>query len=315
MKAHCRPVDPFPNRNIRTNDGVCQRYLHNSDNARGEHSSERGCMQITHREVRTNRGWSISLCLLAVIAIAIACTDSQAQKLIGSPGAGWQNWSVTPNSSVQPDLNDNASPYWDVQWASAIGGYGNPTVADKNAGFCMTSTGDCVALGSGALAPGAIPFWGMPYDPLNDTGGARDNTMYFRSTGGPLVAVLYLNFSVVPEEVNEFGWFETDATGTRAGARHQIFGGTGSDHDLTPDRVGKVVVFTPTTYFGYYYSDVSEHVAATDTVPRHGCYVYSIFSLTEPRCLEEGGQGDHDFAIFSANAKTSSRPTYWIAAE
>jgi len=253
---------------------------------------------------------------LVVLAVLIAATlcAANAQTLIGSSGAGWQTWSVTPNSSIQPDLNDNAAPYWDVQWASAIGGYGNSSPADKNAGFCMSSTGDCIGIASGALAPGAIPFWGMPYDSVGDTGGARDNLMYFHSTGGVLAAVLNLNSSVIPEEVNDFGWFETNATGTLLGKRHQLFSGTGSDHNLTPDRVGKVALFTPTAYFGYYYSDVSEHVDATATVPRHGCYVYSIFAFTEPRCLEVGGQGDHDFVIFSGN-HTSSHPTYWVTGE
>jgi hypothetical protein len=271
-------------------------------------------MKANGNEVRAGQSWPVrSLALLAFFAAA-TISAAHGQTLMGSPGAGWQTWSVTPNSSIQANLNDNGSPYWDVLWASALGGYSNPSPADRNAGFCMTSTGDCIGLGSGALAPGAIPFWGMPYDSVNDTNGARDNTMYFRSTGGPLVAVLVQNSSVIPEEVNDFGWFETNATGTVAGTRHQLFSGTGSDHNLVPDRTGKVVFFTPTKYFGYYYSDVSEHVDATATVPRHGCYVYTIFALTEPRCLQEGGQGDHDFVIFSANP-TSSHPTFWVTGE
>jgi hypothetical protein len=197
------------------------------------------------------------LILLIAIAAVTICGTSYAQTLIGSPGAGWQTWSVTPNSFTQADLNDNGAPYWDVQWAAA-GSYGGGNLADKNAGFCMTSMGDCVGMGSAALAPGALPFWGMHYDSVNDGGGVRDNTVYFHSNGSTLIAVLYLNASANPTEINEIGWFETNSTGTVVGTRHKLYGGTGVyPHNLTPDRVGKVVIFTPTAYFGYYYSDVS----------------------------------------------------------
>jgi hypothetical protein len=284
-------------------------------------------MQATHREIRTNRGWTISLCLLTVIAVATACTSSQAQTLIGSSGSGWQTWSVTPISFTQPDLNDSGSPYWDVQWAAA-GSYGGGSLADKNAGFCMTSTGDCVGMGSGAFAPGALPFWATPYDSVNDTGGARDNTVYFRSNGGALVATLYLNATANPDEVNDFGWFETNATGTTIGTRHKLFSGTGVTKDQIPTPIGTTVVFTPTKYFGYYYSDVSEPACPDGTdpyntdvqcgnpaLPLHGCYANTLFNLNDAKCVEAtGGQGDHDFVVFSGNAK-SSHPTYWIAGE
>jgi len=268
-----------------------------------------------------------SLILLAVLAAATICA-AHAQTLIGSPGAGWQTWSVTPNSFDQTDLNDSATPFWDVQWAAA-GSYGGGSLADKNAGFCMTSKGDCVGMGSAALAPGALPFWGMTYDSVSDTGGARDNVVYFHSNGSKLLAVLFLNASANPSEINEIGWFETNSTGTIAGPRHKLYGGTGVNQDQTPDPAGKVAIFTPTSYFGYYYSDVSEPACPDGTdpnitdiqcgnpaAPLHGCYAYTLFNLDEPRCLESGGnQGDHDFIVFSGNAKTSSNPTYWIAGE
>jgi len=178
----------------------------------------------------------------------------------------------------------------------------------------MTSTGDCQGIGSALFAPGALPFWGMPYDSVHDTGGARDNTVYFHNTVGALVATLFLNASANPAEINEFGWFETNATGSVVGNRHKLFQGTGEPPgSLTPDPVGKTVIFTPTTYFGYYYSDVSE--PTPDTGPQHGCYAYTLFNFDEPRCTEaSGGQGGHDFVVFITNP-AASRTAYWIVGE
>ena len=191
----------------------------------------------------------------------------------------------------------------------------------------MTSTGDCVGIGSGAFAPGALPFWAMPYDPVGDTGGARDNTVYFRSTGGPMVATLYLNATANPNEVNDFGWFATNSTGTIVGTRHKLFSGTGVTKDQIPTPTGTTVTFTPTTYFGFYYSDVSEPACPDGTdpyitdiqcgnpaLPLHGCYAYSLFNLNDAKCVEAtGNQGDHDFVVFLQNSKLG--PAYWIAGE
>jgi hypothetical protein len=280
--------------------------------------------------VRLTRG----LMLMIAVVLCAFCTVANAQTLIGTSGAGWQSWSVTPISYNQPDLNDSGAPWWDLQWAAA-GSYGNNSSgADKNPGFCITATGDCVGLGSSGLAPGAIPFWALTYyDPVGDTGGARDNKVYFHSTGGPLVAVLYQNSTDNPDEVNDFGWFETNATGTVVGAHHKLFSGTGVNKNLIPDPAGKIAVFTPTAYFGYYYSDVSEPACPDGTdpygplypyptppcgnaaLPFHGCYAYTLFGLNDAKCTEVGGnQGDHDFVVFSKNA-SATHPTYWIAGE
>ena len=271
-----------------------------------------------------------TLILLAVFAAATICA-AHAQTLLGSTGAGWQSWSVTPISSTQPNLNDNGAPWWDLQWAGAGSNYVNTSGADKNPGFCMTASGDCVGMGSAALAPGALKFWGMPYDSVGDTGGLRDNKVYFRSTGASLVATLFLNATANPDEVNDFGWFETNSTGTIVGTRHTLFSGTGVTKDQIPTPTGTAVTFTPTRYFGYFYSDVSEPACpdGTDTYLNglntpcvdpnailHGCYAYSLFQLNDQKCVEAtGGQGDHDFIVFSANAQTSSRPTSWVAGE
>lgn len=259
----------------------------------------------TRAAIRRQRGFM----LLIAMAVFATCSMSLGQSLIGSPGAGWQTWIADINGT---DLNNNGMPYWDVPWG-ASGSYGGG-LAEKNVGFCLTSTGDCQGIGSGVFAPGAIPFWGMPYDAVHDTGGLRDNVVYFHSTGGQLRATLTLNMSAVPTEINEFGWFETNSTGSVIGKRHKLFQGSGEPTGtLTPDPVGKSVTFVPTTYFGYYYSDVSE--PTTTTGKPHGCYAYTLFNLDEPRCTEaSGGQGDHDFVVFSANPN-ANHPTFWIVGE
>ena len=92
----------------------------------------------------------------------------------------------------------------------------------------------------------------MPYDSVNDTGGARDNKVYFHSTGGYLRPTLYLNATANPNEVNDFGWFETNATGTFVGTRHKLFSGTGVTKDQIPTPTGTSLVYSPTRYFGFY---------------------------------------------------------------
>ena len=265
----------------------------------------------------------IRLVLLIAIAAVTICGTSIAQTLIGSSAAGWQTWTVTPISSDQPNLNDNGAPWWDLQWnaASTNGAYSGG-YADKNPGFCMTATGDCVGIGSQGLAPGTLPFWGQPYDSVLDQNGLRDDKVYFRSTGTRLRATLYLNATANPNEVNAFGWFETNSTGTLSGTKHQLFAGTEVTHDQLPTPTGTSVVFTPTRYFGFYYSDVSEPACPDGTdepcadpnAPLHGCYAYSLFNLNDARCTEVGGnQGDHDFVVFKDG--TPLRPNYWIAGE
>jgi hypothetical protein len=288
-------------------------------------------MKANGKEVRAGQNWPVRSLILLAFFVAATISAANAQTLIGSPGAGWQTWSVTPISSDQPNLNDNGAPWWDLQWAAAGSNYALTAGADKNPGFCITATGDCVGMGSQALAPGALPFWAMPYDKVGDTGGLRDNKVYFRSSGGSLSATLFLNATANPNEVNDFGWFETNSTGTIVVARHLLFSGTGVTKDQIPTPTGTTITFTPTKYFGYYYSDVSEPACPDGTEPTypdnvnpcadptattHGCYAYSLFGLNDQKCVDAtGGQGDHDFIVFSANAKTSSHPTSWIAGE
>src|SRR5579864_4657783 len=130
-------------------------------------------MQANTHAVRSNRGWRIALCLFAAITVLTLCQQIQAQQLIGTPGAGWQTWNLTKDiNGNYIDLNSNGAPFWDVPFLTfsvsntAGSSYGGDPAA-KSVGYCLTSTGDCQGVGSALLAPGTLPFWGMPYDSVN----------------------------------------------------------------------------------------------------------------------------------------------------
>ena len=106
-----------------------------------------------------------------------------------------------------------------------------------------------------------------------------------------------LQLSNVPTEINEFGWFETNATGTILGARHVLFQGSGSQ---PPTPVGQTVTFKPTLYFGYYFSDVSEN----------GCLVYTLSRFNDPSCFSPNFE--HNFAVFNTDPGSPKR-SFWIA--
>ena len=274
-------------------------------------------MKTTNNEGRTNRVWV----LLLAMAVLATCMASYAQTamsstaqitLIGSPGAGWQTWNLaTDVYSNFIDLNSNGSPYWDVPLL-AFGDYsGNP--ADKSVGWCMTSNGDCQGIGSALFAPGPLPFWGMVYDAATDTGGAIDPKMYFKTSRQSYQATLFLNSATNTREINEFGWFETNSTGTVNGTKHILFNGSGYPPGTqTPDPIGRTVTFTPTQYFGYYYSDVSD--PETVNGPEHGCWAYTIFTFNDEDCTAATGQGDHVFAVFLQQSPGQA-PTYWVAGQ
>ena len=281
-------------------------------------------MQANTHAVRMNRGWRIALCLLTVIALATACTVSHAQTLIGTPGASWQTWNLAKDVNGNfIDLNSNGAPYWDIPFLTFSvndpsllnGGYGGDPAA-KSVGYCLTSTADCQGVGSALFAPGALPFWGMPYNSGNDSGGEIDPTMYFRTSRGvSYQATLFLNTATNTFEINEFGWFETNAGGTVNGPKHVLFHGTNfptsQSNPGTPDPVGKIVNFTPTQYFGFYYSDVSDE--EDNNGPPHGCYASTIFGFNDPQCTA-AHQGDHVFAIFLQQVP-GQVTTYWVAGQ
>lgn len=158
-----------------------------------------------------------------------------------------------------------------------------------------------MGIGSHASAPGPLPFWGMSFDSVNDVGGALDPKVYFLSSPSDrtLNATLERQFTTVPGEINEIGWFETNSTGSVVGTRHILFRGGGvPPGSAIPDPVGKKVTFKPTQHFGYYFRDVSEN----------GCLAYTLSSFNDANCA------NHDFVVFSTNPG-SPRSTFWIAAE
>lgn len=229
----------------------------------------------------------IAFVLCVAFALWASCTTSTAQTILGSSGAGFQTWTAA-------NLNNNGAPYWDAVTENYLG---DPT--NKNVGFCLTGTGDCVGIMSSVFVPGPIPFWGMSYNSGTDLHGDIDPKVYFRRNGERLKATLQIQLSSKATEINEFGWFETNKTGSTLGARHRLFQGSGvPPGSLTPDPVGKAVTFKPTQYFGYYYSDVSEN----------GCFVYTVSSFTDPAC------SDHNFAVF-ATKPGSHRNAFVIAGE
>lgn len=279
-------------------------------------------MQARHHETRARKGWNICLCLLTVIALATACTAAHAQVLIGSSGAGWQTWNLAQDSSNQfIDLNSNGQPFWDVPLLT-FGNYNvSKSPSNKSIGWCLTSTGDCQGMGSALFAPGTLPFWAMPYDSANDAGGIMDPKVYFRTNflGQTFQATLFLNTATNTYEINEFGWFETNSTGTVLGTRHVLFNGSGyPPGSATPDPVGRSVTFTPTRYFGYYYADESDPEQLNG--PEHGCLAYTIFGFNDEDCTQAGagtnvpGQGDHVFAVF-LQQNPGAAPVYWVAGQ
>lgn len=213
------------------------------------------------------------LVLLIAIGVLATCNTSFAQSVIGSPGAGFQTWKAA-------NLNNNGAPYWDAFTQNRLG---NQT--SRNIGFCLTNSGDCLGINSALSAPGVIPFWGLAYNSAADTGGSQDTHVYFKSDNKRLTATLQLQLSTLDTEINEFGWFETNSTGTTLGPIHRLFQGSGvPPGSSVPSPIGKEVVFKPTTYFGFYYKDVSEG----------GCPVYTIASFTtDPNC------SGHVFAVFA----------------
>jgi hypothetical protein len=218
--------------------------------------------------------------VLIAMAVSVTCSTSFAQSIIGSPGAGFQNWKAA-------NLNNNGAPYWDAVTQNYLG-----NMTSRNVGFCLTNSGDCVGINSALFAPGAIPFWGMAYDSAADTGGGQDTLVYFKRADKHLRATLKLQLSTINTEINEFGWFETNSTGTTLGPTHRLFQGSGvPPGSLVPSPIGKEVAFKPTEYFGFYYKDVSEG----------GCTVYTIASFTtDPSC------SGHVFAVFATKPGSRS---------
>lgn len=262
-----------------------------------------------------------SFILLMAAAAWATVGNAYGQSLVGSSGAGWQAWNLAKDvNGAYIDLNSNNQPFWDVPLLTFGGYFVNKSPANKSVGWCLTSTGDCQGVGSALVAPGPLPFWAMPYNAATDTGGAIDPKVYFRSNSAEqsYQAELFLNTATNTYEINEFGWFETNSTGTLNGTKHVLFHGTAFPTSRTspgtPDPIGTTVTFTPTQYFGYYYADVSDEEDLNG--PAHGCWAYTIFFFNDETCTAAGpnGQGDHVFAIFLQQVPNRT-PVYWIAGQ
>jgi hypothetical protein len=260
-----------------------------------------------------HRGRALKL-LIATGILASACATSYAQAVIGSPGAGWQQW------NVQQDLNNNGAPFWDAA-TTTDANYGGQDSGGpgkkKNIGFCLTGLGDCAAPNGLAGKPaGAVPFWGMPYNAASDTGGGMDLHVFFRAKSGEersLKAKLLGNVSSIKVETNHIGWFETNATGTVIGKLHQLFQGGHSSGSTgqglpPPSPIGSTASFTPTEYFGFYFIDVSEGSCISATLEDVAANIANnggCGSMSDPTWL-------HNMVVFG---KSGKHPRYYIAGE
>ncbi len=132
--------------------------------------------------------------------------------------------------------------------------------------------------------------------------------MYFRTIRGgqSYTATLFLNTATNTTEINEFGWFQTNSTGTLNGTKHVLFRGSGITHNLTPDPVGTTVTFTPTQYFGFYYSDVSDE--EDDNGPPHGCWASTIFAFNDEDCTAAGDANNTVRGTTSLQSSSSRFP-------
>jgi uncharacterized repeat protein (TIGR01451 family) len=249
------------------------------------------------------------LLLILLIGMAGWATrgTSYADSIIGSPGAGFQSWTVSFNN-----LNTSSAPYWDyptMYRGTNIFPPGFPPFVTSppgqfaNVGFCLTGTINCPPqfLNPGP-PPGSIPFWGMPYDSATDTGGALDPNFFFvKDTPDALHATLEVQLSQSAIELNEFGWFETDAAGSFVGQLHPLFLGSGVPlGSVTPTPVGTTVTFIPTQFYGYYFLDVSEG----------GCLVATL--RVDNFCITNFDP-PHSIEAFSTDPG-SPLATFWIAA-
>lgn len=92
----------------------------------------------------------------------------------------------------------------------------------------------------------------MPFDSINDVNGGFDPVVYFRRSGSQqtLRATLALQLSTNSNELNEFGWFETNSSGGVVGNKHILFQGSGVPPGaLTADPVGTTVTFRANAVF------------------------------------------------------------------
>ena len=156
-----------------------------------------------------------------VAVIVSAAPRAFGDSIKGSASAAWQTWSAA-------DLNENGKPYWDNH------SYDGPLM---NVGFCLTDTGNCHQLGK--KAPGALPFWGEPYNQKTDTGGKADGSIYFTRVGSSGKNVEVELAIAGDAKFNEFGWYNASLTHPSCNV---IFDGKGP---------GATAAFFPSASYGF----------------------------------------------------------------
>lgn len=127
--------------------------------------------------------------ILALLgALVLITTTAFGDIVVGSGGAGWQNW-------VDGDIDQNGTPFWDGD-SSDSGGL-------LTIGNCLAGTGACV--GQLPSPPGAIPYWGI--------GTAADPNYYFHDGIDPTVSLL-LEIAGNANS-NSFGWYDVNNPANR----------------------------------------------------------------------------------------------------
>jgi hypothetical protein len=155
---------------------------------------------------------------LFACTLSLAAT-SFADTVIGSGGAGFQNWAVT-------NLNENGSPYWDN---TSMDG------PNKNVGFYLTDAPTAHLTN----APGVLPYWGNAFNSITDSGGTPDLNFSLQRNDPTSMAILELEVAG-RSNINEFGWYDTNSPAVL----HQLFSG--------PDTALITNTFAPSLQYGFY---------------------------------------------------------------
>ena len=230
--------------------------------------------------------------MLMAVALLVAPRGAVADTISGS--GSWINWTTSSLTSptwnqyaaANGSISPNGTYYWDnASWGNWAQG--------SNIGYCLTTT-NCAVSSSFAVAPGSSPG-AMPFYGNSSATGLADavNNITFNAAGASLVT-----FEMTDAEnsgQNIFGWYYVDSNGNIV--ETPLFTGAGP---------GASVLFAPPTgiSYGFYLTDPDVPGSPTWFSDASLDQSWDGFDQT----------GDQHFAIFSPDA-SSSRPTYWVAAE
>jgi hypothetical protein len=209
--------------------------------------------------------------MLMTITIGLAA-PAVADTITGTAGAGFQSWTGV-------NLNENGAPYWDN---TSLDG------SNKNVGFFLTD------------APGALPFWGDPFNSGTDAGGTADLNFTFNRSATLSLANLELEVAQ-NKNLNEFGWYDT----TDPLVLHPIF--------LGPDSAPANDEFSPSADYGFYlkgsngtfYTQSSLNPGG-DTAHQH----FSIFQQSSTNGLEVYWLGIEDLSVADLSGAEGSAGDY-----